>query len=130
MKRLHSMTAAIAVVTLVAAMPALAQQPNSVAGEVASVAHPPAMVGQPAGVPKGGPNIAVAKQTPACQSVITECKNLGFIVGQWKTDNGLWRDCFAPVLKGKQATRDGQPINVPVNASNVQACKSAVFKTQ
>jgi hypothetical protein len=130
MKRLHYMSAAIAVVTLGAAMPALAQQPNSVAGEVASVAHPPAVVGQPTGAPKGGPNLAVAKQTPACESIITECKNLGFIVGQWKTDNGLWRDCFTPVVKGKTPTRDGKSITVPVSATDVQACHSAVFKTQ
>lgn len=130
MKRLQSVTAAVAVATLVTAMSALAQQPASAAGEVAAAVHAPNMVGQPAGVPKGGPNIALAKQTPTCQSIITECKNLGFIVGQWKTDNGLWRDCFTPVVKGGTATRDGKPITVPVNASNVQACRSAVFKTQ
>jgi hypothetical protein len=127
MKRLHYMTAAVTVVTLVAGMPALAQQPASAAGEVATVAHAP---GQPTGAPKSGPNIAVAKQTPACESIITECKSLGFVAGQWKTDNGLWRDCFTPVVKGKPATRDGKPVTVAVNPDNVQACRSAVFKTE
>jgi hypothetical protein len=129
MKRLHYMTAGMAVLALVAAKPAVAQQPNTVAGEVASVAHPPA-AGQPIGARKGGQIIATAKQTPACQSIIQECKQLGFVVGQWKTDNGLWKDCFTPVVHGKTATRDGQPVQVQTNPSNVKACRSAVFKTE
>jgi hypothetical protein len=130
MKRLQVVTAAIAVATLAAAMPALAQQPSSVAGEVASAVHAPGAAGQPIGARKGAQIIATAKQTPTCESIITECKSLGFVVGQWKTDNGLWKDCFTPVVKGGTATRDGKPITVPVNPSNVQACRSAVFKTQ
>ena len=48
--------------------------------------------------------------TPACQSIIAECKSLGFIVGQAKEDNGLWKDCFGPVVKGGGTpTRDGKP---------------------
>ena len=54
-----------------------------------------------------------------------ECRNLGFIDGQWKKDNGLWKDCFDPVVKGGQATRDGKPISVPVSQSDIQACRGA-----
>jgi hypothetical protein len=122
MTRFGYMMAAMAAVTLAAAMPALAQQPTSAAGEIAQIT--------PTKAPKGGPNIAVAKQTPACESIITECKSLGFVVGQWKTDNGLWKDCFTPVVNGKTATRDGKPVSVSVSPSNVQACHAAVFKTQ
>jgi hypothetical protein len=69
---------------------------------------------------------ARAEQNPACQKIIAECKNLGFIQGQWKKDNGLWKDCFDPVVKGGgSATRDGKPISVPVSASEVQACRAA-----
>src|SRR5580692_1545288 len=75
---------------------------------------------------KGGQNHAVAEQNPACQTIISECKNLGFIVGQWKKDNGLWKDCFDPVVKGGgSATRDGKSISVPVSASDVQSCRAA-----
>jgi hypothetical protein len=49
---------------------------------------------------KGGQNHATAEQNPACQRIISECKKLGFIQGQWKKDNGLWKDCFDPVVKG------------------------------
>jgi hypothetical protein len=71
-------------------------------------------------------NRATVEQHPACQRIINECKNLGFIQGQWKKDNGLWKDCFDPVVKGAgSATRDGKPITVPVSASDVEACRGA-----
>lgn len=62
---------------------------------------------------------------PACQRILAECRNLGFIEGQWQKDNGLWKDCFDPVVKGGTPTRDGKPINVPVNQSDIQACRGA-----
>jgi hypothetical protein len=37
------------------------------------------------------------------------------------------KDCFGPVVKGGTPTRDGKPINVPVNPNDVQACRLAVF---
>jgi hypothetical protein len=73
-----------------------------------------------------GGEVSIAKQTPQCQHIITECKKLGFIVGQYKEDNGLWKDCFNPVVRGGSATRDGKPISVPVNPADVQGCKAAL----
>jgi hypothetical protein len=71
-------------------------------------------------------NHAVAENNGACQKIIRECKRLGFIQGQWEKDNGLWRDCFDPVVKGGGTpTRDGKPINVPVSPGVVQACRAA-----
>jgi hypothetical protein len=67
-----------------------------------------------------------AESNPACQKIIQECKNLGYIVGEWKKDNGLWKDCFDPVVKGGTPTRDGKAINVPVSQSEVQSCRTAV----
>jgi hypothetical protein len=76
---------------------------------------------------KGGQNRAAAEQNPACQRIINECRNLGFIEGQWKKDNGLWKDCFDPVVKGGSSpTRDGAPVSVPVSSSDVQACRAAL----
>jgi hypothetical protein len=50
---------------------------------------------------------------------------LGYIQGQWKKDNGLWKDCFDPIVKGGGTpTRDGKPMNVPVSPSDVQACRA------
>jgi hypothetical protein len=75
---------------------------------------------------RGTQNHSVAESNPACQKIISECKNLGFIQGQYKKDNGLWKDCFDPVVHGGGTpTRDGKPINVPVSSSEVQACRAA-----
>jgi len=96
---------------------------------MAQAAHPaiPSTTGQ---VPAKGSPTTKAEQTaaqsnPACQQILTECKNLGFIVGQWKKDNGLWKDCFDPVVNGGSPTRDGKPIKVPVSPSVVQQCQAS-----
>lgn len=69
---------------------------------------------------------ATAESNPACQRIIAECKRLGYIPGQWKKDNGLWKDCFDPIVKGGGTpTRDGKPMNVPVSPNDVQACRAA-----
>jgi hypothetical protein len=75
---------------------------------------------------KSAQNHTSAESNPACERILAECKKLGFIQGQWKKDNGLWKDCFDPVVKGGgTATRDGKAISVPVNPSDVQACRAA-----
>jgi hypothetical protein len=75
---------------------------------------------------KAGQSHAVAGRNPACQRIVNECEKLGFIPGQWKKDNGLWKDCFDPIVKGGGTpTRDGRTINVPVSPSDVQACRAA-----
>jgi hypothetical protein len=92
-----------------------------------TVAHPSASgASQQIQSARGGQNRSAVEQNPACQRIISECKKLGFIPGQWKKDNGLWRDCFDPVVKGGGSpTREGKPISVPVSASDVQACRAA-----
>ncbi len=93
-----------------------------------TMAHPPTTSAtspqtQPS---KSAQNHSAVEHNPACQRIVSECKKLGFIQGEWKEDNGLWKDCFDPVVKGKgNATRDGKPITVPVSASDVQACRAA-----
>jgi hypothetical protein len=75
---------------------------------------------------RGTQNHNAVESNPACQRIIGECKKLGFIQGQWKKDNGLWRDCFDPVVKGGGTpTRDGKPISVPVSSSDIQSCRTA-----
>jgi len=89
------------------------------------VTHPASSIPQQPQA-RAGQNHVATEHSPACQRIINECENLGFIQGQWKKDNGLWRDCFDPVVKGGgHATRDGRPINVPVSASDVQACRAS-----
>ena len=83
-------------------------------------------IGQQTHPYKGGENHAAAERNPACQRILSECKRLGFIQGQWRKDDGLWKDCFDPVVRGNgSATRDGKPISVPVNSRDVQACRAS-----
>jgi len=70
------------------------------------------------------------ESNPACQRIVDECKKLGFIQGEWKTDNGLWKDCFDPVVHGGKPTRDGKPIEVPVSAGDVQSCRGTVAQAK
>jgi hypothetical protein len=72
------------------------------------------------------PKQNAAQSNPACQRILAECKKLGYIQGQYKKDNGLWKDCFDPVVKGGTPTRDGKSVNVPVSPSDVQSCRAAV----
>jgi hypothetical protein len=81
--------------------------------------------GVPGQHPNGGQNRAGIERNPACQRIVSECERLGFIQGQWKKDNGLWRDCFDPVVKGGTATREGRSIQVPVSSNDIQACRAA-----
>lgn len=98
------------------------------ANAMAQVAHP-AIPGTAQIPQKGTPSTKAernaAESNPDCQQIIAECKNLGFIVGQWKQDNGLWKDCFDPVVNGGNPTRDGKPIQVPVSSSVVQQCRAS-----
>ena len=55
---------------------------------------------------KGAQNHTSAENNPACQRIIAECKKL-------------------VVKGGGSASRDGKPISVPVNPSDVQACRAA-----
>lgn len=97
----------IVLLSVMMAMQAAAQTPQS--------AHPQ----------KAAQNRAAVESNPGCQRIIEECQKLGFIVGQWKKDNGLWKDCFDPVVRGGSPTRDGKPIQVPVSSSDVQSCRAA-----
>jgi serine/threonine protein kinase len=67
-------------------------------------------------------------RNPGCQKIVAECKKLGYIMGEWKQDNGLWKDCLGPVVKGGTPTRDGKPMTVPVNPGEVQSCRAAIHQ--
>ncbi len=69
-------------------------------------------------------NAKQIKANPACERILNECKKLGFIEGQANKDNGLWLDCFWPVVKGTNSTREGRHINVPVSEADVNTCRA------
>jgi hypothetical protein len=74
---------------------------------------------------RGGQNHAAVESNPSCQRILNECRRLGFVQGQWKRDDGLWKDCFDPVLKGGTPTQHGKPVQVPVSSSDIEACRAA-----
>jgi hypothetical protein len=68
---------------------------------------------------------AHAEKNASCRHIKEECQRLGFRQGRWKEDEGLWKDCFDPVVKGTgQPTKDGHPVNVPVSAQEIQECRA------
>lgn len=85
----------------------------------------PTGIGQGPQSPRAAQLRGNIQSNPSCQRILTECRRLGFAYGQWKKDNGLWKDCFDPVVRGGTATRDGKSINVPVSASDLQSCRAA-----
>lgn len=68
------------------------------------------------------------EKVPACQNILNECKKLGFVVGGYKNGNGLWRNCFHPIVKGGKASLKGQEVAVAVNANDVTSCKASAVK--
>jgi len=67
-------------------------------------------------------------RNPGCQRIVAECKKLGYIAGEWKQDNGLWKDCLDPVVKGSTPTRDGKLMTFPVSPGDVQSCRAAIHQ--
>jgi hypothetical protein len=59
-----------------------------------------------------------------CQQIAKACKDAGFIPGDWKKGDGLWRDCVDPVVQG-QTNVPGATKPLPtVDPSVVAACKA------
>lgn len=92
---------------------------------VAGAQTSPAPIGTAPQAKTKNASMNAAESNPACQQIVAECKKLGYIVGAWKKDNGLWKDCFDPVVKGGHPTRDGKAENVPVSSSTVEECRAA-----
>jgi len=103
-------------ITAVTASIALAQvTPRASVGGVAPQSEPST----------AGHQHAAAEHNGACQRILAECRRQGFIKGQWEKDNGLWRDCFDPVMKGGEPTQNGHPVHVAVSPSDIQECRTA-----
>lgn len=73
-----------------------------------------------------GPTILVAG-TPnldhPCQQIIAACKGAGFGQSDATKGNGLWLDCYNPIMAGsKQPANADKPLP-SVSAELVAACK-------
>lgn len=63
------------------------------------------------------------KPSGPCQQIAQICKNAGFVAGDWKNGDGLWRDCVDPIVQGS-ATVPGAKKPLPtVDPTLVAACK-------
>ena len=59
-----------------------------------------------------------------CKEIADACRGAGFIKGDWKKGDGLWRDCVDPIMQGKSSAPGGTKPLPQVNASLVSACKA------
>jgi hypothetical protein len=58
-----------------------------------------------------------------CKQIAQACKDAGFIKGDWKKGDGLWRDCVDPIMQGQTNVPGGTKPLPKVDASLVSACK-------
>jgi hypothetical protein len=59
-----------------------------------------------------------------CQQIAAACKNAGFIPGDWKKGDGLWRDCVDPIVQGVTTVHGATKPLPTVDPSVVSACKA------
>jgi hypothetical protein len=71
---------------------------------------------------------AQIEKVQTCKNVLDACQKSGFVAGGFSEGNGLWRNCFYPVIEGKTATQKGKEVKVAFNAKDVAACKPSVTK--
>ena len=75
-------------------------------------AAPPSTGAAPGGAP--GP----------CMKIAEACKAAGFVKGDWKKGDGLWRDCVDPIVQGLVAPPGAtKPLPI-VDATTIGACKA------
>lgn len=59
-----------------------------------------------------------------CKQIEQACRNAGFIKGDWKKGDGLWRDCVDPIVQG-QTNVPGATKPLPsVDGKVVADCKA------
>jgi hypothetical protein len=59
-----------------------------------------------------------------CKEIAEACRQAGFIKGDWKKGDGLWRDCVNPIVQGKTSVPGAtKPLPV-VDGKLVADCKA------
>lgn len=59
-----------------------------------------------------------------CKQIAEICKNAGFIPGDWKKGDGLWRDCVDPIMQGATTVPGGTKALPTVDAGLIAQCKA------
>ena len=69
---------------------------------------------------------ATPKSEGPCDQITKACKAAGYKEGEAKEGEGLWYDCFDPIMKGQKATGKKQPAGV--SSEMIAACKAKEAK--
>ncbi len=59
-----------------------------------------------------------------CKQIAQACTSAGFIKGDWKKGDGLWRDCVDPIVQGVTSVPGATKPLPSVDPSVVAACKA------
>ncbi len=59
-----------------------------------------------------------------CKQVAEACRKAGFIKGDWKKGDGLWRDCVNPIVQGKTSVPGATKPLPAVDGKLVADCKA------
>lgn len=59
-----------------------------------------------------------------CKPIEDACKQAGFIRGDWKKGDGLWRDCVNPLMQGKTSVPGASKPLPSVDGKLVADCKA------
>ena len=87
-----------------------------VAGAQTSPSGPPPSAAPPPGNP-------MPHQGP-CREIVAACENAGFVKGDAKAGNGLWRDCIDPIMRGSSPPARDKLALPPVSPDLVAACRA------
>lgn len=58
-----------------------------------------------------------------CKQIADQCKAAGFIPGDWKKGDGLWRDCVDPIMQGQTSVPGATKPLPTVDPNLVTQCK-------
>jgi hypothetical protein len=68
---------------------------------------------------------------PECATVARACKEVGFHDGGSKNGEGLFLQCFEPLVNSKgPAVYHGHPVSVPVSHSTAMACHTGIHRNK
>lgn len=59
-----------------------------------------------------------------CKVIADACRKAGFIQGDWKKGDGLWRDCVNPIVQGKTSVPGATKPLPSVDGKLVADCKA------
>ena len=61
----------------------------------------------------------------SCMQIVNACKSAGFIQGDWKKGDGLWRNCIDPIIQGQTGVAGGTKPLPTVDPNIVAECKAS-----